>query len=89
MDRIGPSFGCCVQQRLLIEIALAGDRGSHVSGLVGAANVFRCFVGVAVHGDRLDSKFLRCLYHADCYFASIRDEYFVNHLLENPHYNDS
>src|SRR6056297_3210763 len=84
MDRVGPSFGCCVQQRLLIEIALARDRGSHMSRLVGAANVFRRFVGVAVYGDRLDSEFVRCLYHSDCYFATFRDEYFVNHLLENP-----
>src|SRR5699024_3022357 len=54
--------------------------GPNAISLVRIANMQRLRVGLAVYSHRLDSHFTKCSHHTNRDFATIGNQYFLEHL---------
>ena len=69
------------EQRGDVEIGILGGRRPDADALVGEPHMHRVSVGGGMHGNRLDAQFLAGAQHAQCDFAAIGYEDFVEHLV--------
>jgi len=74
VNGVSTRFLGCLDDRLLVEVRLAGRCGADVVRLVGVFDVPAVAVGVAVDGDGVDSEFLAGGHDANSDLPPVCDE---------------
>jgi len=79
VDRVRAGSLGDVDDLRLVEVRFAGGCRTDVVRLASVLDVAGVAVGVAIDGHRLDTEFFARCHHANCNFAAIGDEYFLEH----------
>src|SRR5215831_15738498 len=79
MNRVGASHFRRANHLRHVQIAVRAASRPYADVLVGKLPVQRVLVCLGVHRDSLDAEFLAGIDDAECHFAAIRDENFLEH----------
>lgn len=74
MDGVGVTGACCVEQRIVIQVALLGMRWTDSYGLVGEVDGRRLAIRIAVRRDRGYAQFLCCANGPKCNLSTTDDQ---------------